>query len=118
MWEVEFTNEFGDWFQLLDRSTQDAIASAITVLQRRGPACGCPLVDTLKGSRHANMKELRPPAGNVRVLFAFDPRRTAILLVGGDKSGQWQHWYLANVPVADRLYDEYLDELREEGLIS
>jgi hypothetical protein len=117
MWDVEYTDEFGEWFQLLDQSTQEAIASAVAVLQRRGLACGRPLVDTLKGSRHANMKELRPPAGNIRVLFAFDPRRTAVLLVGGDKSGRWRQWYVATIPVADRLYDEYLDELKEEGLI-
>ena len=64
------------------------------------------------------MKELRvTAAGALRVLFAFDPRRNAILLIGGDKSGQWQQWYRKAVPVADDLYDEHINELRAEGLI-
>lgn len=72
-------------------------------------------MDTLEGSRHSNMKELRPPGGNIRVLFAFDPRRMAILLIGGDKTGEWQEWYDKMIPVADELYDVHLEELREEG---
>ena len=74
-------------------------------------------MDTIKGSRHANMKELRPPAGSVRILFAFDPRRAAILLLGGDKTNRWREWYREMIPIADILYDEYLDEIRREGLI-
>lgn len=62
------------------------------------------------------MKELIPPAGNIRILFAFDPRRVAILLIGGDKTGRWREWYDETIPVADRLYDEHLRTLREEGL--
>lgn len=117
MWEVEYTDQFAEWWDRLDVETQEAIGTAVTVLQRLGPGCGRPLVDTIKGSRHANMKELRPPAGNVRILFAFDPRRAAILLIGGDKTHRWQQWYRVMVPAADALYDEYLDELRREGLI-
>lgn len=60
------------------------------------------------------MKELRPPRGNLRVLFAFDPTRTAILLIGGDKTGQWQEWYVRMIPEADRLYDEHLAEIERE----
>ena len=63
------------------------------------------------------MKELRPPRGNLRILFAFDPRRMAILLVGGDKTGRWREFYEEVIPEADRLYDEHLVELREEGEI-
>lgn len=62
------------------------------------------------------MKELRPPSGNIRVLFAFDPRRMAILLIGGDKTHRWQRWCQEAIPTADRLYDEQLEELRREGL--
>lgn len=102
---------------MLDEHAREAIGSAVGVLQRLGPGCGRPLVDTVKGSRHPNMKELRPPAGNVRVLFAFDPCRAAILLIGGDKTSQWHRWYAEMIPVADTLYDEHLDELRNEGLI-
>lgn len=61
------------------------------------------------------MKKLRPPIGNLRILFAFDPRRMAILLLGGDKTNRWQEWYRVNVPRADRLYDEHLATLRREG---
>ena len=65
------------------------------------------------------MKELRPRgiAKHFRVLFVFDPRRQAILLTGGDKSGQWDTWYVTAIPLAEQLYGEYLDELRSEGLI-
>ena len=94
----------------------------ITRLRRRasggrGPALGRPLVDTISGSRHANMKELRPRGGNLRVLFAFDPRRLAILLIGGDKSGEWNAWYQRMIPLADDLYDEHLATLKREGLL-
>jgi hypothetical protein len=87
----------------------------MNVLERRGPALGRPLVDTIKQSRHKNMKELIPPASDIRVLFAFDPRRAAILLIGGDKSGEWSEWYDRMVPVADDLFDEHLRELESEG---
>jgi hypothetical protein len=63
------------------------------------------------------MKELRSRSGNLRVLFAFDPRRTAILLIGGDKTGRWQQWYAKMIPIADDLYDEYLETLKKEGLL-
>jgi hypothetical protein len=116
-WEVETTNEFSAWYRRLDDSTQRAVAAAVEKLEEVGPGLGRPFVDTIKGSRHANMKELRPMRGNVRILFAFDPRRTAILLIGGDKTGKWQVWYETMVPVADNLYDDYLAELREEGML-
>ncbi len=74
-------------------------------------------MDTISGSRHANMKELRPRGGNLRVLFAFDPRRLAILLIGGDKSGEWNAWYQRMIPLADDLYDEHLATLKREGLL-
>jgi hypothetical protein len=72
-------------------------------------------VDTIKQSRHKNIKELIPPASDIRVLFAFDPHRAAILLIGGDKSGGWSTWYDQMVPVADNLFDEHLRELESEG---
>lgn len=116
-WEVEFTNEFDDWFQELSAFEQNAVGAAVEVLGAYGPGLGRPLVDTVKQSRHANMKELRPPSGNLRVLFVFDPRRAAILLLSGDKTNRWRSWYEEAVPRADRLYDEHLNELRREGLI-
>lgn len=101
----------------MSEGEQEAVRAAVLWLEQRGPALGRPLVDTVKGSRHPNMKELRPPGGNLRALFAFDPRRMAILLVGGDKTGRWREFYEEKILEADRLYDEHLEELREEGEI-
>lgn len=115
MWEVEYTDEFWDWWQTLSEIEQERVAVAVEKLEERGPALPRPFADTIEGSRHANMKELRPPATNIRVLFAFDPRRMAILLLGGDKSGRFEEWYQEMIPLADELYDEHLKELREEG---
>ncbi len=117
-WEVEFTDQFGEWFADLDDRAQAAVVAAVKILEHGGPALGRPLVDTVKSSRHANMKELRPRGGYLRVLFAFDPRRMAILLIGGDKSNRWQAWYREFIPIADALYDEHLDTIRKEGWIS
>lgn len=91
---------------------------AVAKLQERGPALPRPLADTLEGSRYPHLKELRPLGSTIRILFAFDPRRTAILLLGGDKSGQWQEWYEEMIPEAERLYEIYLEELRREGELS
>jgi hypothetical protein len=115
MWEVEYTDQFEKWWETLTLEEQTTIDDAVTALQESGPALGRPWVDSVKSSRHANMKELRPRGGAIRILFAFDPRRTAILLIGGDKTGRWQEWYTETVPVADRLYDEHLHDIAEEG---
>jgi hypothetical protein len=114
-WEVEYTDEFGTWWDTLSVAQQEAISTAVAMLEERGPALGRPWVDSITGSRHPHMKELRPRGGHLRMLFAFDPRRTAILLLGGDKTGRWQSWYQQAIPQADQLYDEYLEELRREG---
>lgn len=114
-WNVEYTDEFGEWWDLLNADDQELLRAAVELLEERGPALGRPAVDTLEGSRHQNLKELR--AGTIRVLFAFDPRRSAILLIGGDKRGEWTDWYRRMIPEADRLYDEHLDQLRREGEI-
>ena len=114
-WEVEYTDQFREWWDDLGDKEQEAVTAAVNVLQRGGPILGRPLVDTIKQSRHKNMKELIPPASDIRVLFAFDPRRAAILLIGGDKSGEWSAWYDRMVPVADDLFDEHLRELESEG---
>jgi hypothetical protein len=70
------------------------------------------VVETIKTSRHPNMKEVR--TGTIRVLFVFDPVRQAVLLIGGDKAGQWDAWYRRNIPIADELYDEWLIELKKQ----
>ncbi len=117
-WDVEYTNEFEQWWDALTTQQQATIDVAVGYLTQDGPALGRPWVDTIKTSRHANMKELRPRGGHLRILFAFDPRRSAILLIGGDKSGQWDDWYTRKVPVADQLYDDHLATLKREGDIS
>jgi hypothetical protein len=117
VWAVEYTDTFDEWWEQLTADEQERVTAAVELLEQGGPTLGRPLVDTLKASRHPNMKELRPRGGNMRVLFAFDPRRTAILLLGGDKSRRWSSWYVEAIPVADRLYDEHLQELRDEGAI-
>lgn len=121
-WEVEYTEDFRAWYEPLTEDDQDAVIARVELLQEAGPALGRPSVDNIHQSRHPNMKELRAEGG-LRVLFAFDPRRTAILLLGGDKSlddatsANWNRWYDTFVPVADDLYDFHLHELSEEGLI-
>jgi hypothetical protein len=109
-WSVEFHPACEEWAGSLDRDDGEALLAAIRVLRVEGPALGRPLVDTIVGSRHPNMKELRPGSTGrteVRVLFAFDRERRAILLVGGDKSGDWSRWYRKNVPLADERFEEH-----------
>lgn len=115
-WTVEYTDEFEAWWDTLNLEEQAAIDVAVDLLVQDGPALGRPWVDTIKSSRHPNMKELRPRGGFLRILFAFDPRRAAILLIGGNKRSQWTTWYEQTVPIADRLYDDHLEELKREGL--
>ncbi len=116
-WEVEYTNEFEEWWRGLTAEQQEQLEQAVMALSIGGPTLGRPMVDTLKGSSLPNLKELRVSAGGkLRVLFAFNPLRTAILLLGGDKSGRWSEWYRTAIFEAERLYAEHLRELREEGL--
>jgi hypothetical protein len=118
IWDIEYTDEFEEWWFSLSERDQNRIRASIAVLEQLGPGLGRPLVDTIHRSHHANMKELRPPGSNIRILFAFDPRRIAILLIGGDKTNQWEVWYRAMIPVADQLYDDHLATLRREGELS
>jgi hypothetical protein len=100
-----------------DRASHQLVNQAILVLERNGPAEGRPLVDTITASRIANMKELRPPSSGkteIRILSVFDPWRSAVLLVAGDKSGQWTKWYRDAIPHAEQLYDDYLAGRRKE----
>jgi hypothetical protein len=116
-WDVEYTDEFGLWWETLSEGEQDAIDVVVRLLEERGPQLGYPYGSDVRGSRHAHLRELRVQhrGDPYRILYAFDPRRTAILLVGGKKTGD-DRWYDEFVPLADRLYDEHLDELRREGL--
>ncbi len=118
MWNVEITDEFLEWWSLLSPLQQDALQVGIELLESNGPSLGRPHADTVKGSRHPNMKELRTQCSGrpLRTFFAFDPRRSAILLIGGDKSGD-KRFYDKMIPRADVLFDTYLKEIRKEGLI-
>ena len=117
VWEVD-VELIEDWLKAVDDDTYDQIGAAIEVLAEHGPGLGRPLVDSIVGSRHKNMKELRPGSSGrseLRILFAFDPRRRAILLLAGDKQGAWAKWYRKNLSVADDRYDEHLENLRKKG---
>jgi len=115
-WDVEYTDEFGDWWDSLNEKEQACVSASVDLLELIGPGLGFPHSSDIKGSRHGNLRELRIQHGGrpYRVLYAFDPRRCALLLIGGDKTGQ-DRWYEVHVPVAEKLYDEHLETLRKEG---
>jgi hypothetical protein len=116
--EVNYTDEFREWWDELTVEQQEDIAARVELLEQNGPALGRQVVDQVAASAFPNMKELRCSSdGALRVLFAFDPRREAILLLGGDKSGEWNAWYDWAIPKADELYAQYLRDLRREGII-
>ena len=117
-WEVEYTNEFYQWWSNLSEGEQESLDASVRLLEERGPTLGFPHSSGVNGSRHGHMRELRTQHSGkpLRTLYAFDPRRTAILLIGGDKTGD-DRWYDVHIPIADQLYDEHLGQLRKEGLI-
>ena len=116
VWEVEFTDEFEDWWHSLSEGEQAEIDAKVDLLQEHGPLLPRPHADVIASSRHSNMKELRGKVDtrHLRVLYAFDPRRTALLLIGGDKTGD-PKWYEKFVPVADDLFDQHLKQLAEKS---
>lgn len=116
MWSVDI-ELIEAWLTTLDGDSQEQVVAAIELLEDHGPQLGRPIVDTVRASRHKNMKELRPGSSGrseLRILFAFDPERAAIMLIAGDKAGNWDGWYRSNIPLADRLFDEHLNALRGE----
>ncbi len=117
-WDVENTDEFGNWFVNLSEADQDAIDFTVDLLIAQGPNLRFPHSSGIANSRHAHMRELRiQSAGRpLRIFYAFDPRRSAILLIGGDKTGDGR-FYERLILVADELYDVHLNELRQEGLL-
>jgi hypothetical protein len=115
MWPVATTDEFDEWFAELDEDGQAELIAKVELLKLLGPKLGRPHADTLNGSKHANMKELRADTADkvMRVAFAFDPNRAAILLVGGDKSGVSQkRFYKQLIAKADELFDVHLATLK------
>jgi hypothetical protein len=117
-WEVEVTDECRNWWRTLSQNDQDRIAHVVDRLIEYGPTLSSSLCSGIKSSRHSHMRELKAQSSGVplRVFYAFDPRRVAILLIGADKTGN-DRFYEEYVPIADRLYEQYLEELRQEGLI-
>ncbi|MEX2286941.1 MAG: type II toxin-antitoxin system RelE/ParE family toxin [Planctomycetaceae bacterium] len=116
MWRVATTTVFDAWFAELDVDAQVEIIAKVQLLKLLGPKLGRPHADTLNGSKHANMKELRAETSNkvVRVAFAFDPTRSGILLVAGDKSGVGQNrFYKRLIAKADALFDAHLIRVNE-----
>jgi hypothetical protein len=115
-WEVEYSDEFGRWWGDLTEAEQESVAATVGLLELKGPSLPFPHSSGVETSKHSRMRELRiQHAGDpYRVLYAFDPRRAAILLIGGNKAGN-DRWYEEFVPVADRIYDRHLAEIRKEG---
>ena len=114
-WEVEFSDEFGEWWDSLNAAEQKNVDFSVSLLQSAGPMLRMPHSSGVTTSRHTHMRELRIQHEGMpyRVLYAFDPRRTAILLIGGDKKGN-DRWYDEYVPKADAIYDRHLQELEDE----
>lgn len=118
MWDIEYTDEFGEWWESLTIQEQSAIELSVRLLIQKGTRLGYPHSSGIHGSRHSHMRELRTQINGrpFRTLYAFDPRRTAILLIAGDKTGN-KRWYDIYIPIADDLYDEHLMTLSKEGLL-
>jgi len=117
-WDVDLTL-IEAWIDSLDDEEYDNVIAALEQLEEHGPVTRRPFVDTLEGSAHPNMKELRPRAtkggAHIRVIFAFDIKSRAILLVAGDKAGNWTKWYATNIPIADRLFSAHQEKLLKEA---
>src|SRR5438552_103541 len=117
-WNVEYTDEFATWWRELTEVQQEDATAVVLLLTEYGPALPFPYSSGIAGSRHSHLRELRVQSGGrpIRIFYAFDPRRTAILLIGGEKSGD-DRFYQRMIPIADALYDTYISEIRKEGLI-
>ncbi len=111
-WKTERTDEFKKWWETLTELEQSEALTSIEVLEESGPTLGRPTVDSVKGSRHPNLKEMRANR-TIRIFFAFDPRRVAALLIGGDKAGRTKRFYRNMIPEADKIYDAHLKRIRK-----
>ena len=116
-WDVEYTDEFGDWWENLTVEEQESIAASVKLLEDFGTNLKFPHSSGINGSKHEHMRELRTQHQGrpYRTLYAFNPKRTALLLIAGDKTGN-ERWYEINIPIADRLYDQHLSELEQEDV--
>lgn len=113
-WDIEVTDEFDAWYAGLNPVDRDAVTTQVDKLEIEGPTMGRPGVDTVKGSKFPNMKELRVDRSVIRIFFAFDPRRTAILLIGASKRGSGR-FYERMISIADALYAEHLAEVEDDS---
>lgn len=113
-WQVEATPEFDEWFRTLAQAAKLDVAAKLALLRKVGPTLGRPHVDTVKGSTYSNLKELRIKRDQMRVFFAFDPRRFGVLLVGGAKTGD-RRFYDRMVPKADGVYSRHLERLDSQA---
>lgn len=118
-WDVEYTDELEFWWLGLLEAEQISIDSSVRLLEEKGPNLGFPHSSGVNGSKHPHMRELRiqHEGRPYRILYAFDTRRSAILLLGGDKTGK-DRWYDENIPIADKLYDIHIEVLGKEGQIN
>lgn len=117
-WDVEHSDRFDSWWRGLDTSAQDAVARVVGLLAIDGPQLGFPYSSAVRSSQLKHLRELRVQSRGrpLRILYAFDPRRTAILLLGGDKTGD-ARWYERSIPLAEGLYHDHMRELLEGGAI-
>ena len=117
-YEIEYTDEFEAWWLGLTEPERESITAKVGLLEERGPQLGDPHTSQIKNSVYGHMRELKVQhAGRpYRILYAFDPRRVGVLLIGGDKTGR-DRWYEEFVPVADELYRLHLETIKDEGLI-
>ena len=115
-WDVEYTDEFGNWWAGLTEAEQESVAASIQLLEQKGLSLGHPHSSGINGSKHSHIRELRiQHSGRPhRTLYAFDARCMAILLIDGDKTGN-DRWYEVHGPLADRLYDRHLEQLKLKG---
>lgn len=114
-WSVDFSPEAEAWFAGLRPDQQNRMTRRVDELRAGGPTLGRPAVDSVKGSRHRNMKELRDPGSTLRALFASGPDRRALILVGGDKRGREKRWYRTQIKAADKLLTDHLTTFRRES---
>ena len=115
MWAIETTDTFDGWFDSLDDTDRANVLASMIVLRERGPMLSRPYADTVKGSIHSNMKELRVQSKGdpIRAFFAFDPKRKGILLCAGNKTGDEKRFYDVMIPIADREFTAHLEKLKK-----
>ncbi len=113
---VNASAEFGEWFSGQEADLQDRVTASVGLLEERGPQLPRPYADTLEGSKISNLKELRVQHRGepYRILYAFDPERQALLLIGGNKAGD-KRWYKRMIPLAETIFERHLATLAKEG---